>query len=118
MQDPLEMNPVFQSVMRAGYMSLPDLIVRVPLDPGTLVEQLNELVKDQAVIVTAGGHTTGTRGGSTKISYEFAQMVEAARMGEPTDWRRNVLRSVTADPKMSSVFIRLSQKELRKFSAA
>ena len=111
MQDPLEMNPIFQSVMRAGSMSLPDLIVRVPLDPWTLVKQLNELVEDHAIVVTAPG-------GAAKISNTLADMVEAARMGEPTDWRRNVLRSVAADPEMSSVFIRLSQKELRKYAAA
>ncbi len=90
---------------------MPDLIVRVPLDPGTLVKQLNDLVEDHAVVVTA-------RGGSTKISDKLGKMVEAARMGEPTDWRRNVLRSVAADSELSSVFIRLSQKELRKYAAA
>ena len=78
MQDPLEMNPIFQSVMRAVTIGLPDLIVRVSLDPGTLVDQLNELVKDRVVVVS--GH-----GGTTDIGKQLANMVADTRMDDPED---------------------------------
>ncbi len=108
MQDPLEGNPIFQSVMRAVTIGLGDLIVRVSLDPGTLVNQLNDLVKDRAVVVS--GHV-----GTTDIGKQLANMVADTRMDEPADWRHNFLRSVAEDPVMSSVYISLSQEGHQKF---
>lgn len=108
MQDPLEMNPIFQTVMRAVTIGLPDLIVRVSLDPGTLVDQLNELMKDRAIVVSG-------RRGTTDISKQLANMVADTKMDDPADWRRKFLHSVAADPKTESVYISLSQEGHQKF---
>ena len=109
-----EDDPIFRAVMRAGQIRLPDLIVRVKLDPQTFTAQLATLAKEKALVVSLSDPDTTTR----KLLDRLAEIAQAEETEGTSDWRRRFLKRVDADPVLRDAAVHLSPRELRRFATA
>ena len=106
---------VVQVLVRAGSLNLAELVVRVPLTPTELAKELKELSSRHVIVVSSGSAQAPD---AAIAQFESTARETTTVTVDAEDQRRRLFHAVDGDPQLSKTSIRLSPRELRRFSAA